>query len=65
MTDVMMTRCTLSDVRRRLLRWMSRSMYTSASTKHSGLQDAYLFILQERRRQHERLVGRLEELPAS
>lgn len=45
MTDVMITRCTFRDVSRRLLRWMSRSMYTRASTKHSGLQDAYLFIL--------------------
>jgi hypothetical protein len=42
-------RCTLSDDSSRLLRWMSRSMYTSASTKHSGLQLAYLLMLQGRR----------------
>ena len=40
-------RCTLSEFMTKFFLWISRSMYTSANTKHSPLQDAYLWILHE------------------
>ena len=44
---VMMMRWMFRDVSRMLVRWISRSIYTSDNRKHSELQPEYFSILRE------------------